>query len=65
MKGHVDEGALLDLKSDFTLTLGYLNPALINPALDIKRQSVIACAYCIIVVEYDSKETMWCKMLRG
>ena len=26
---------LLDLKSDYTLTLGYLNPALNNPALDL------------------------------
>ena len=29
---------LSDLKSDFTLTLGYLNPALNNPALNNPAQ---------------------------
>ena len=32
---------LLDLKSDFTLTLGYLNPALKNPAL-VSKISLLA-----------------------
>ena len=30
-----------------------------------KRQELTACAYCCIVVEYCSKNAMWCKMQRG
>lgn len=62
MKGHVDEGALPP--PPHQLLFGS-NPTSSLITLDIKRQSVIACAYCIIVLEYDSKKAMWCKMLRG
>ena len=61
MKGHVDEGAPPPPPQ---LLFGS-NPTSCLITLDIKRQSVIACAYCIIVLEYDSKKAMWCKMLRG
>ena len=32
-KSHIIDKKLSDLKSDFTLTLGYPNPALNNPAV--------------------------------